>query len=137
VVDDDGAPVTADRLPTLPRQQALATLGIYFRTVNGGDFPSAVAQLVHPPSLASFTAGVASSQNSDFAASVLSESADEIVVWVRFTSRQDPGKGPAGRPQETCTDWSLDYVLAPANGLWLIDRTRPHEGEPNRPCAAA
>jgi hypothetical protein len=59
-----------------------------------------------------------------------------VVVWVTLTSHQDSGMGPADRPEETCTDWSLDYVMAPKNGLWLIDATRPHEGTGNAPCAS-
>jgi hypothetical protein len=59
-----------------------------------------------------------------------------LIVWVTFTSRQDAGKGPAARPQETCTDWSLDYAMAPKNSLWLIDATRPHAGTGNAPCAS-
>jgi hypothetical protein len=59
---------------------------------------------------------------------------DRLRLWVTFTSRQDPGQGPAARPQETCTLWSLDYRMDRKNGLWLIDATRPHEGTGNAPC---
>lgn len=60
--------------------------------------------------------------------------ADQVRVWLTFTSRQDAGKGPAGRPEETCTDWTLDYDFGQKNGLWLIAKTGPHDGTGSQPC---
>ncbi len=61
-----------------------------------------------------------------------------LAVWVTFTSQQEAGRGPAERPEETCTRWSLDYLLVVRNGLWLIESTRAHDGEPpHMPCEAA
>jgi serine protease Do len=134
-VDLDGNPVPPDRWPTAPAQQALGTLSIYFAAVNGGDFPTALAQLVHQPSLSSFTAGTTSTQDSGFDVRDVQDRGDRVVVWLEFTSHQDPGRGPADRPQETCTDWSLDYVLARHAGLELIEGTQPHAGPASAPCA--
>jgi S1-C subfamily serine protease len=134
-VDPDGNPLPPGLEPTAPAQQSLATLRIYFTAVNGGDFPTALAQLVHQPPLASFTAGTTSTQDADFTVRDVQDRGDRVVVWLTFTSHQDPGRGPAGRPQETCTDWSLDYVMAQHDGLWLVDATQPHAGPPSAPCA--
>jgi hypothetical protein len=133
-IGPNGDPVPAGPAPTRAEMQSVATLDVYFRAVNGGDFPTALAQLVHPPSLESFKVGVTSSQDSDIRYRTWREEGAQIVLWVTFTSEQEAGKGPAERPQETCTDWSLDYVMSQKNGLWLIEATRPH-GPGNAPCA--
>jgi hypothetical protein len=134
-VDPNGDPLPAESVPTRAEMQSVATLDVYFRAVNGGDFPTALAQLAHPMSLASFTEGVTSSQDTDIRYRTWEQRGAEIVLWVTFTSSQDAGRGPAARPEETCTEWSLDYVLTQTNGLWLIDATQPHEGDGNAPCA--
>ena len=59
---------------------------------------------------------------------------NRIDVQLTFTSVQRAGEGPAARPQETCTDWSLNYVMRPANGLWLIDQVLA-TGTASAPCA--
>jgi hypothetical protein len=134
-VDPNGDPLPTGSAPTRAELQSAATLDVYFRAVNGGDFPTAVAQLVDPPSLEAFTEGVTSTQDSDIVFRSWQQRGDDLVLWVTFTSRQDPGRGPAERPQEACTDWSLDYVMTQQNGLWLIGATEPHEGAGSTPCA--
>jgi len=133
----DGSPVPPEVFPSREEMQAVITLSVYFDAINGGDFPTALAQLVHPGSLDAFSTAVASSLDDNIHYQGVQIEGPTRVVWVTFTSHQDPGKGPAGRPQETCTDWSLDYVMAPANGLWLIDATRPHDGAAAAPCAGS
>lgn len=134
-VDLDGEPVPPDQLPTGLGRQVLATLDVYFRGINGGDFPTALAQTAEPVALSTFTQAVTSSQDSGFQVKDVQDRGDgNVVVWLTFTSRQDAGKGPAARPQETCTDWSLDYDLVQKNGLWLIAGTSPH-GTANALCA--
>ncbi|OMQ16341.1 hypothetical protein A7K94_0203195 [Modestobacter sp. VKM Ac-2676] len=135
-LDPDGVPLFPAHAPTSDEMQAITTLDVYFRAINLGDFPTAAAQLVDTPDVATFRAGVASSQDVGIRyRSVVSEG-DALVVWVTFTSHQDQGRGPAERPEETCTDWSLDYVMTADNGLWLIADTRPHDGAGSAPCAA-
>lgn len=133
----DGKPLPASDFPTTEARQALATLDVYFRSINNGDFPTALAQLLHPGSLAAFVKGVTSSQDSDFTVNSVSSQGGSPVVWLDFTSHQDPGQGPAGRPQETCTRWSLDFSFAQHHGLWLIESTRAHPGQPaSQPCGS-
>lgn len=135
VTGPDGKPLPASASPTTRTQQALATLRVYFRAVNNGDFSTAFAQLHHGAGLASFIRGVTSSQDSDFAVNAVRTSGGSPMVWLSFTSHQDAGRGPAGRPRETCTRWSLDYGFSLSHGLWLIDSVKAHSGEPaNRPC---
>jgi S1-C subfamily serine protease len=132
----DGTPIPPELFPTGEERQAATTLTVYFEAINGGDFPTALAQLIHPGSLEEFSADVASSYDDPIAYQSFEADGGTVVVWVTFTSHQDPGMGPADRPEESCTDWSLDYVMAPKNGLWLIDATRPHDGTGNAPCAS-
>jgi hypothetical protein len=131
---DDGSPVAAEDFPSTARMQATRTLDLYFAAVNGGDFATALAQLTTPSALEDFQANVASTVDEDIVYRAIEPSGDGLIAWVTFTSHQDPGKGPAGSPQETCTRWSLSYWMAKANGLWLIDATRPHDGEGHTPC---
>lgn len=138
VLGPDGQPLPAGDFPTAEAAQAFATLDIYFRSVNDGDFPTALAQLWHPDSLASFRAGVESTQDADLTARSVTRRGSSVVVWLTFTSHQDPGRGPSARPNETCTHWSLDYRFRRHHGLWLIASTRAHSpGAPSEPCGAA
>ena len=116
-------------------QQAFATLGSYFAAINSGDFPTAAAQLARPGPFDAFVEGVRSTSDSGFAVQDVTVTDRSVTVWLDFVSRQEAGRGPKERPGETCTAWSLDYVLVPARGLWLIDRVGPHPGvPPNAPC---
>ena len=105
------------------------------RAVNAGDSTTAVAQLVRPIDVLTFTESVASSQDHGIRYRSVEADGDRLVLWVTFSSHQDPGKGPAERPEETCTDWSLDFTMAQKNGLWLIESTQPHGGVRSVPCA--
>jgi hypothetical protein len=136
-VDVNGNPIPAGPAPTRDDLQALTTLDVYFKSVNSGDFTTALAQLVDPMPLDTFIEGVTSSYDTGIVYRSVQQSGEDLVVWVTFSSQQAAGRGPADRPQETCTDWSLDYVMAEKNGLWLIESTRPHEGSGSAPCAGA
>jgi serine protease Do len=132
--DADGAPIPEHASPQRDDVHAQRTLGLYFDAINDGDFATALAQLTAPGSLEDFQADVTSSVDTDIVYRTFHAVGEERVVWVTFTSRQDAGKGPSGRAQETCTNWSLDYVLTRLNGLWLIDDSRPHDGTGHMPC---
>ncbi len=135
VLDIEGETVEVTSLPTDPVEQSLATLDVYFRALNSGDFSTAVAQTVEDETAEEFQAQVASSHDSGFSVETADQRGDSVVVWLRFTSEQDAGQGPAARPEETCTDWSLDYTFVRDAGLWLIESSRAHEGAGSAPCA--
>src|SRR6478672_3898917 len=137
VTGPDGEQMPADQYPQDIAQQAFQTLRIYFASVNNGDYPTALAQLAHPVSVEEFAKRVKSADDTDFEVGDVSlDAAGEPVVWLRFQSQQDAGDGPADRPEETCTRWSLDYRFSKVNGLWLIDRARAHGHEPaDQPCS--
>jgi len=126
--------VPSSLAPGSDAAQVFGTLRLYFDSINQGDYPTALAQFIDPISLEAFSAGVQSSNDTAFVVRAVKRAPQEITVWLGFTSRQQAGSGPAARPQETCTDWSLDYVMRPHNGLWLIAATRAH-GVASRPCA--
>jgi len=135
VIGPDGNPLPASRFPASGSAQALHTLNIYFDAINNGDFPTAVAQLASSESPTDFKARVASSSDDSFKVEAISLEGGAPVVWLSFKSKQAPGKGPAARPQETCTQWSQDYLFTKKNGLWLISRSREHVGAVrNQPC---
>ncbi len=134
VLGPDGEPVPSDVAPGSDSAQVFGTLRLYFDSINQGDYPTALAQFVDPLPIEVFSKGVQSSNDTDFAVQDVVRAPNKITVWLTFTSRQQAGSGPAARPQETCTDWSLDYVMRPHNGLWLIDTTKGH-GTASRPCA--
>ncbi len=134
VLGPDGQPVPSEVAPGSDSAQALTTLRLYFDSLNQGDYPTALAQFVKPLPLEVFSKGVQSSNDTDFVVQDVVRTPSKITVWLTFTSQQQAGSGPAARPQETCTDWSLDYVMRPHNGLWLIDTTKGH-GTASRPCA--
>ncbi|MBL8929026.1 MAG: trypsin-like peptidase domain-containing protein [Kineosporiaceae bacterium] len=131
----DGQPVPPNLAKGSDVDQAFGTLRLYFASINQGDYSTALAQFVRPLPLAAFSAGVESSQDEDFQVRDVQRTGGKIRIWLTFTSRQQAGRGPAARPQETCTDWSLDYTMAPRNGLWLIESTKGH-GTASQPCAA-
>ncbi len=133
-IDPDGVTDPEEASPRRDIVQAARTLDLYFEGINSGDYATALAQLTAPGSLEDFQAAVASAVDTDIAYRTYRVDGEELVLWVTFTSHQNAGRGPSGRPQETCTHWSLDYVLAQRNGLWLIDATRPHDGTGHQPC---
>ena len=115
--------------PTDDVVEAVGTLEIYFRSINGGDFPTAYAQFFSQSGFKTFKRAVTSSQDTDLRLTgVSTDGAGGPVVGLDFTSHQDAGMGPAGRPDETCTNWSLDYHFRQRDGLWLISGSEPHDG---------
>lgn len=137
VIGPDGERMPADQYPQDIAQQAFQTLRIYFGSVNNGDYPTALAQLAHPVSVGEFARRVKSANDTDFEVGDVSlDAAGNPVVLLTFQSHQDAGDGPADRPEETCTRWSLDYQFSKVNGLWLIERARAHDHEPaDQPCS--
>ncbi len=132
-----GQQVFTTEAPDPATVNASHTLYIYFAALNNGDYSTAAAQLARQPDLQKFSAAVESSDDSDFVLESHTTTHGAPVLWVGFTSRQEAGKGPAGRPDETCTRWSLDYHFAEYDGQWLIDRTTAHRGAAvSRPCAS-
>lgn len=135
IFDFGGRPVA--ETSTGPQAQALHTLNIWVRAVNGGDWSTAAGQYAASSTTAeTVRAGSANSSLEDVELRELSSEGGAPVIWLSFVSKQPAGKGPTERPNETCTRWSLDYTFAQRNGLWLINRSRAHAGEVrNQPCA--
>jgi hypothetical protein len=63
--------------------------------------------------MAVFAEGTASTQDSDITLrSIEGTDGGPVRALVSFRSRQDPGDGPKGRSQETCTQWEIRYELS-------------------------
>ena len=136
VAGPDGEPVPSGVAPGSDLDQVFGTLRLYFNSINQGDYPTGLAQFVKPLPLDVFVDGVETSFDTNFTIKRVTRAAagNRIDVQLTFTSVQRAGEGPAARPQETCTDWSLNYVMRPANGLWLIDQVLA-TGTASAPCA--
>lgn len=106
-----------------------ATLNAYFEGINSGDSERAWRQLSpdrqQQTTLDDFAEAVRTSYDSGFVVQEASYADGRAYVWLEFTSTQDPALGPD--PGETCTEWSLDYVLVErADGTFLIDDVSGH-----------
>lgn len=110
------------------------TVMTYIAAMNRGDYQVAASQWINQ-SPTELESGSRSVQFLDFTALDMYREGANKVIWVQFRSTQTEGEGPSARPNETCTVWSQEYVLKPKNGLFLILRTRDHEGTSrHQPC---
>lgn len=116
---------------------AAMTFVTYVNAINGGDYVTAHAQLADGGDLKKFTEAVTTSQVEAIDYDALN-GPDNPVIDVSFSSRQEAGKGPRGRPDETCTLWHNRYTFTPKNDLWLIAKSLSQPGRPqNEPCPTA
>jgi hypothetical protein len=74
-----------------------------------------------------FADAVRTSYDSDFVVQEASYAGGRAYVWLEFVSTQDPELGP--NPGESCTMWSIDYVLVEqSDGTFRIDEVVGHGG---------
>jgi serine protease Do len=125
-------PSTQDALSDL----AVTTFEAYFTGINEGDYESSRLRLAPPrrPSAAKWADALATSYDFDIVVNQVTASGSGAIVWVTFTSLQAADKGP--RAGETCTLWSIDYSLIPADdGLLWLDHSAAHPGGSiSQPC---
>ncbi|BCB77233.1 hypothetical protein GCM10022251_56830 [Phytohabitans flavus] len=115
----------------------------YFAAINARDYnlavthydPAGVIDPRDPAERQAFAAGVSTTTDSEIRLlSIGSGGASGGTAQARLTfrSEQDPGFGPKGREQETCTRWDLTYALTTtADGRYLILRAT---AVTSRPC---
>jgi hypothetical protein len=127
--------VDLSAVPDDPRAPAVATmLNTYFAGINARSYDDALsvfdpAGSVDPRSSRqrqAFIDGVTTSQDSDIHLLGLGDAAPPaaLTAHVSFRSGQQPGYGPKGDRQQTCTDWDLRYALSQAgDGRYLLLRT--------------
>ncbi|MBV7699150.1 hypothetical protein [Streptomyces sp. TRM70350] len=75
---------------------------------------------------------MATTQESDIALTAVRDSGDFTLATVSFRSHQDPGYGPAGHENSTCTDWTVTYQLTGTDGYRIFKA--PKEGVSHSPC---
>ena len=141
---DLGPSSPCDQVPNLDPQyltrvgsgdlQAVHTLSIYVNAINNGDYARAAGQFAGNLEAKDLATGAGSSSIDNASVKSITYHAHRPTVWMRFTSHQPPGQGPAGASEQTCTKWSLDYRMKRSNGLWLIDEASPHEPPGHRAC---
>jgi hypothetical protein len=126
--------VAIDPTVTDPRAAAVAELfDAYFSAVNAHDTrravsaydPAGVIDPTNADQVATFERETSTTEDSDVALLAVEDDPSgaggaAVRARVTFTSRQDPGFGPRGRPSETCTHWEVAYVLTPAGSGYLI-----------------
>lgn len=118
-----------------PRAVAVGNmLNTYFNGIDTRNYQSAVSvedpaggfDPSNPSEVQKFAAGVQTTQDSQIDLVSLSPSgggttSPAATAVVTFQSTQQPGYGPAGDPNQTCTKWALTYVLtAQPDGSYLI-----------------
>ncbi|GEC09100.1 hypothetical protein SSP24_67550 [Streptomyces spinoverrucosus] len=75
---------------------------------------------------------MATTEESDIALTAVRDSGDFTLATVTFRSHQDPGYGPAGYENSTCTDWTITYQLTATDGYRIFKA--PKEGVSHSPC---
>lgn len=124
-----------DQIAAMVEPGALHALVVYVAAMNNGNFDLAASQFLSPPPVSTLAQGSAQSQITDVTVQGGTKGATAATIWVTFRTTQPAGKGPAGRPQETCTTWSMDYAFGARNGLWYLSKATAHPGAPlNAPC---
>jgi len=117
-------------------QGIVATLTTYFNAIDGGDYPTAYAQLA-PAEQQRFTpegfaANLATTYDFDVAIGAVSQrSPGTDLVDVTFTSLQSPSKGPDGG---SCDHWTLEYTMIQVGGSWLIQYSIGQGGSTHTSC---
>lgn len=128
-VDASGGPADVMSLVSQTFEQ-------YFSGINSGNYEQARLRRSpgQRPSPEEWVDGVSTSYDFDISLNDVTTSGSAITAWITFTSLQAAEKGP--RDGETCTSWSIDYTLVPADdGLLWIDGTDGHAGGPiSVPC---
>ncbi|MFP3901009.1 MAG: S1C family serine protease [Acidimicrobiia bacterium] len=136
-----GPEVTEDIGPVVEADWAVRvaeTFALYFGGINVGDYETAWRQLSPrlgaTTGLEEFAAGVRTSYDFGFTVRDASHTGGRAEVWLEFISVQHPDLGP--EPGQSCTFWSLDYVLVEQpDGRFLIDEATGHGGSSgHRPC---
>ncbi|WP_285471745.1 hypothetical protein [Actinoplanes sp. NBRC 101535] len=132
VTPSASALVTVDRTVTDKRAPAVAAMfHTYFTGINNKDYV-AVGRVLDPDGavdprdtdqMAAFAEGTGSARDSRVVLHALSTAGDGTTTAdVRFRSEQEPGDGPDGRLDETCTVWQITYVVSGTDGAYRIVR---------------
>jgi serine protease Do len=130
--DLQGPPTAGDMLTAV----VMDTFWLYFESINLGYYELARDRVAPGRRLPSDQFADALSTTYDFNVVVQSvmPAPHGADAWVTFTSLQAPHLGT--RPGESCTHWSIDYRLVPADdGLMWLDGAVGHAGGPiSQPC---
>lgn len=124
--------VTVDPAVTDVSAIEIATvLNEYFTGINTRDYnralsvydPAGVIDPADPRKVAHFKAGVSTTTDTDVVLHQIGPSQTGVGVVqarVTFSSTQQPGYGPAARPNETCTHWDVVYTFTRPAGSYLV-----------------
>jgi hypothetical protein len=109
----------------------------YFGGINDGD-PDLALSVVEPSdridpdkpqSVARFARDISTTTDDEIRLGTVTDHGSTVTAELTFRSRQDPGFGPVGSPDQTCTRWTMEYTLANgAGGLLIRDVDAEHAG---------
>ena len=115
-----------------------AFLSRYFQAINAKDYP-AYRSMYDPTSNpaqseAGFQSGYRTTHDSAITLATLSPSGTGgWLATVTFTSHQDPSESSIGT---SCTQWRVQYALAPAGGTFVLEHVPPGYHASFQPCPA-
>jgi len=129
---DVSPPITPDPIAALAAQ----TFDAYFSGINSGNYEQARARQApeRRTDPEEWARGLSTTFDTNIVLQSVAATDEAVLAWVTFTSLQAPEKGP--RPGETCTSWSIDYTLVPADDglLWIADGEGHAGGPISQPC---
>jgi hypothetical protein len=122
--------VTVDPSVTGDRVEGVAAMfDSYFGGINAHDMSRVAAVLdpagsVNPNSakaMKNFAAGTATTRDDLIILQSLTGTGTQSRARITFRSRQASGQGPKSNPAETCTEWTIDYIVTvDAGGRYRI-----------------
>ncbi|GGT32828.1 lipopolysaccharide kinase InaA family protein [Streptomyces chromofuscus] len=137
-----GASVDYSRAADEPRAPEVADMFAHFYgAINNRDYDKALGHydpatatvdLDSAASRRKWKEVMATTRESDIALTAVRDSGDFTLATVTFRSHQDPGYGPAGDENSTCTDWTITYQLTDTAGYRIFKA--PKEGVSHSPC---
>ncbi|GGL95961.1 hypothetical protein GCM10010129_44780 [Streptomyces fumigatiscleroticus] len=142
VAEAPGATVDYSLVADDPEAEEVAAMfARFYGAVNNGDYDTAL-DLYDPAtsavdvdsaeSRAEWVEVMSTTQDSDVVLGALRSSGEHTLATLSFRSRQSPGYGPAGRPGDTCDDWTVTYQLTRTDGYRIYKA--PKEGVSYTPC---
>ncbi|GAA3295937.1 hypothetical protein GCM10020295_24360 [Streptomyces cinereospinus] len=142
VAEAPGASVDYSQVADDPRAPDVAGLfARFYGAINNRDYDEALGHydpgtatvdLDSTASRRKWKEVMATTRESGIALTAVHDAGDLTLATVSFRSHQDPGYGPAGDENGTCTDWTVTYQLTGTDGYRIFKA--PEEGVSHSPC---
>ncbi|MFF5846321.1 hypothetical protein ACFY74_33165 [Streptomyces massasporeus] len=137
-----GATVDYSQAAGEPRAKEVAAMfARFFGAINQRDYDKALSYYDPATTAVDLESGasrdkwkevMSTTKDSRLVLSDLDTSGKYTFATMNFRSRQSPGYGPAGRPNDTCDDWTVTYQLTRTSGFRIFKA--PRDGVSYAPC---